>query len=56
MYYFIEKVLDSMCLTQHIRVPVNTGDTIYINKYSRVKSVSELGQGILLSIIAESKK
>lgn len=56
MYYFMEEVLDSVYLTQQIRVPVIIDDIICIDKYSRVKSVSELGQGILLSILAESKK
>lgn len=30
-----------------------SGDTIYINKYSRVKGASELTQGLMLSLISE---
>ncbi|PZU84843.1 MAG: hypothetical protein DI529_10805 [Chryseobacterium sp.] len=30
----------------------NTGDTIYINKYSKTKGKSEVSQGLLLSILA----
>lgn len=31
----------------------NSGDTIYINNYSRIKGKSELAQGLLLSILAK---
>lgn len=50
------KLLASLCLDTDGRVQMVSGDTIYINKYSRVKSISELGQGLMLSIIAETKK
>lgn len=50
------KSLTALCVDVKGKVQMVSGDTIYINKYSRVKSVSELGQGILLSILAESKK
>lgn len=30
-----------------------SGDTIYINKYSRVKGASELAQGLMLSLLSE---
>lgn len=50
------KSLAALCVDVKGKVQMVSGDTIYINKYSRVKSVSELGQGILLSILAESKK
>ena len=45
-----------LCIDINGKVQMVSGDTIYINKYSRVKGISELGQGILLSILAESKK
>lgn len=45
-----------LCVDIDGKVQMVSGDTIYINKYSRVKGISELGQGILLSILAESKK
>lgn len=45
-----------LCVDIEGKVQMVSGDTIYINKYSRVKGISELGQGILLSILAESKK
>lgn len=48
--------LATLCVDVKGKVQMVSGDTIYINKYSRVKSVSELGQGILLSILAEIKK
>jgi len=50
------KSLTALCVDVKGKVQMVSGDTIYINKYSRVKSVSELGQGILLSILAETKK
>src|SRR5690606_338865 len=50
------KSLTALCVDVKGKVQMVSGDTIYINKYSRVKSVAELGQGILLSILAESKK
>lgn len=50
------KSLAALCVDVKGKVQMVSGDTIYINKYSRVKSVSELGQGILLSILAETKK
>lgn len=34
----------------------NSGDTFYINKYSKIKSKSELSQGLLLSILSKNKK
>lgn len=44
-----------LCVDIDGKVQMVSGDTIYINKYSRVKSVSELGQGLMLSILAEKK-
>lgn len=40
------------CLDQHGNVLYSSGDTIYMNKYSKVKGQSELSQGLMLSILA----
>lgn len=50
------KSLSALCIDINGHVQMITGDTIYINKYSRVKGISELGQGLMLSILAEMKK
>ena len=41
------------CVDSSGRVLKASGDTIYINKYSRVKGASELTQGLMLSLISE---
>lgn len=50
------KSLANLCIDLDGKVQMVTGDTIYINKYSRVKGISELGQGLMLSILVEMKK
>lgn len=47
--------LAAECIDKDGRVMMVSGDTIYINKYSKVKGASELGQGLMLSILAEKK-
>jgi unsaturated rhamnogalacturonyl hydrolase len=44
--------LAAQCVDRHGRVIQASGDTIYINKYSRIKGPSELSQGLMLSLIA----
>jgi hypothetical protein len=44
--------LAAQCVDRHGWVMESSGDTIYINKYSRVKGRSELSQGLMLSVIA----
>lgn len=44
--------LASLCVDKRGRVVHSSGDTIYINKYSRVKGPSELSQGLMLSLLA----
>ena len=41
------------CVDSSGKVINASGDTIYINKYSRVKGASELAQGLMLSLISE---
>lgn len=41
------------CIDSSGKVINASGDTIYINKYSRVKGASELAQGLMLSLISE---
>lgn len=60
--YFINEVYDNeidLALKNSIEengfVENNSGDTIYINKYSRVKGKSELCQGLLLWILSFKK-
>lgn len=49
------KDLASQCIDVHGQVIKASGDTIYINKYSRIKGPSELTQGLMLSILAGMK-
>ncbi|WP_043958133.1 glycoside hydrolase family 88 protein [Lysobacter sp. A03] len=44
--------LAAVCVDRVGRVVQATGDTIYINKYSRMKGPSELSQGLMLSLFA----
>lgn len=60
--YFLNEVYDNeidLALKSSIDengfVENNSGDTIYINKYSRVKGKSELSQGLLLWILSFEK-
>lgn len=48
----IRKLSDS-CVDYRGFVNRASGDTIYINKYSRAKGPSELSQGLMLSLISE---
>lgn len=45
--------LTAQCVDRYGRVIHASGDTIYINKYSRHKGPSELSQGLMLSILAK---
>lgn len=40
------------CVDLKGRVMQSSGDTIYINKYSRIKGPSEMSQGLMLSVMA----
>ncbi|HCV05714.1 MAG: hypothetical protein CMF22_13360 [Idiomarinaceae bacterium] len=55
--YSNEEILDiaRYCVDETGQIVNASGDTIYINKYSRVKSASELSQGLMLSIMSRSK-
>src|SRR5690606_3879213 len=60
--YFLNEIYDNeidLALKNSIDengfVENNSGDTIYINKYSRVKGKSELSQGLLLWILSLKK-
>lgn len=60
--YFLNEIYDNeidLALKNSIDengfVENNSGDTIYINKYSRVKGKSELSQGLLLWILSFEK-
>ena len=44
--------LAALCVDRRGRVVQASGDTIYINKYSRMKGPSELCQGLMLSVMA----
>lgn len=44
--------LAALCVDRRGRVVHASGDTIYINKYSRAKGPSELSQGLMLSVLA----
>lgn len=44
------------CIDSDGRVIKSSGDTIYINKYSRQKGLSELSQGLMLSVVSEIKR
>lgn len=46
--------LVGQCVDRKWRVVQSSGDTIYINKYSRSKGPSELSQGLLLSVFARA--
>lgn len=44
--------LAKVCVDYKGRVAQSTGDTIYLNKYSRIKGPSELSQGLMLSVLS----
>ena len=44
--------LASQCVDRRGQIVRSSGDTIYINRYSRVKGPSELSQGLMMSVIA----
>jgi unsaturated rhamnogalacturonyl hydrolase len=46
------KKLAAQCVNKRGKVVQASGDTIYINKYSRTKGPSELSQGLMLLLIA----
>ncbi|WP_132999543.1 glycoside hydrolase family 88 protein [Luteimonas arsenica] len=47
--------LAALCVDHRGRVVHASGDTIYINKYSRAKGASELSQGLMLSLLSGLK-
>ncbi|MBJ6984223.1 glycoside hydrolase family 88 protein [Luteimonas sp. MC1750] len=49
------KSLAALCVDRRGRVVQSSGDTIYINKYSRLKGPSELSQGLMLSLLSGLK-
>lgn len=47
--------LAGLCVDRRGRVVHASGDTIYLNKYSRAKGASELSQGLMLSLLSGLK-